>query len=70
MWDLANRERSCSSSDGEIRSLQWSDMLFDYGVWSFDHCFHVWQEAKQAHAYMHEYCVHFHTSREGTGMLQ
>ena len=64
-WQPANREPYfLISADGEIRSLQWNDTLFDHAVWRFGNCFREWQEAKQARDDMQEYFARFHRKLE------
>ena len=65
-WQPANREPYfLILADGEIRSLQWNDTLFDHEVWRFGNCFRGWQEAKQARDDMQEYFARFHRKMEG-----
>ena len=34
--------------NGEIKSFQWNETVFDYEVWNFGNCFSIWQEAVEA----------------------
>ena len=34
--------------NGEIKSFQWNETVFDYEVWNFGNCFSMWQEAVEA----------------------
>ena len=45
----ANREHYfLILANGEIKSFQWNDTVFDHEVWDFGNCFRMRQEAEQA----------------------
>ena len=45
----ANREHYfLILANGEIKSFQWNDTVFDHEVWDFGNCFRIRQEAEQA----------------------
>ena len=62
-WKPTNREQYFMIlGDGEIKSLQWNETIFDEAVWDFGNCFRSRKDAEQARDGMKEYLANFHRS--------